>query len=76
VILSGLLMVYGFGALRAITSPPKRRVPAVAPAAPVPAFKHIFVIVLENREYEGVIGSPQAPYLNTLARLYGLAMNH
>src|SRR5262245_65701586 len=76
VILSGLLIIYAFGVLRAIASPPKHTVLAVAPAASVPAFKHIFVIVLENKEYEGVIGDRQAPYLNTLARLYGLATNY
>ena len=35
--------------------------------------RRIAVIVLENKEYEQVIGSPQAPYLNSLARRYALA---
>lgn len=30
-------------------------------------------MVLENRSYEEVIGSPSAPYLNGLARRYALA---
>jgi hypothetical protein len=76
VILAGLLMTYVFGALRAIASPSARTVMAGIPAAPVPAFKHIFVIVLENKEYERVIGSRQTPYLNTLGRQYGLATNY
>jgi acid phosphatase len=33
----------------------------------------VVVVVLENREYGNVIGSPDAPYLNGLARRYGLA---
>jgi len=29
---------------------------------------HLFVIVLENREYDDVVGNPEAPFLNALAR--------
>jgi hypothetical protein len=49
--------------------------PAPAPAA-VPTFSHIFVIVMENHEYGAVIGSSDAPYLNSLAATYGLATNY
>jgi hypothetical protein len=34
---------------------------------------HIAVVVLENAEYSDVIGSSAAPYINGLARRYGLA---
>ena len=34
---------------------------------------HVAVIVMENEEYGSVIGSPDAPYLNRLARTYALA---
>jgi hypothetical protein len=34
---------------------------------------HIAVIVMENREYGDLIGSRSAPYINSLARRYGLA---
>lgn len=53
-----------------------RRYAATATAAsrgPLPSFSHIFVIVMENREYGDIIGSPDAPYLNSLAQTYGLA---
>jgi hypothetical protein len=39
----------------------------------LPDFSHIFVIVMENREYGDIIGSLDAPYLNGLAKKYGLA---
>ncbi len=41
----------------------------------VTATRHsrVAVIVMENKEYGQVIGSPAAPYLNSLARRYGLA---
>ncbi|MBV9414465.1 MAG: hypothetical protein JO363_05755 [Solirubrobacterales bacterium] len=41
-------------------------------AAQVPAVR-IAVIVMENEEYGSVIGSPSAPFINSLARRYGLA---
>jgi phosphatidylinositol-3-phosphatase len=48
----------------------------VATATPgIPAFSHIFIIVMENQEYSSVIGSASAPYFNSLAQQYGLATN-
>lgn len=38
-----------------------------------PNFDHVVVLVLENKEYDAVIGSPDAPYLNGLANGAGLA---
>ena len=46
------------------------------PAATLPPFKHIFVIVMENKESSQLIGSSKAPYLNALAQEYGLATNY
>jgi phospholipase C len=34
---------------------------------------HVVVIVMENAEYDEVIGSASSPYVNSLARRYGLA---
>jgi hypothetical protein len=47
----------------------------VGPTARLPASarSHVVVVVLENREYAEVIGSPTAPYINSLANRYGLA---
>jgi phospholipase C len=42
----------------------------------VPAFDHIFVIVMENRSFGSIIGSSQAPYINGLAGQFGLATNY
>jgi hypothetical protein len=52
-----------------------RSTPAPTPAG-VPAFSHIFVIVMENHEYGSVIGRPESPYVNSLAATYGLATNY
>jgi len=46
-------------------------VPRVAPAAVrVPAFRHVVVVVFENREATSIAGNPDAPTINALARRY------
>jgi phosphatidylinositol-3-phosphatase len=42
----------------------------------VPEAHRVAVLVLENRSYEEVIGSPNAPFLTALARRYALATRH
>jgi phospholipase C len=39
-------------------------------------FTTVFTIVLENHSYDQVIGSADAPYINSLASKYGLATNY
>src|SRR5262249_32700287 len=46
------------------------------PAAAIPPFSHVFIIILENQEYSDIIGNASAPYLNSLAQQYGLATNY
>jgi phosphatidylinositol-3-phosphatase len=53
--------------------------PAPVPATPVPppiSYGHIVVIVLENHSFETVIGSPQAPFLNSFASRWSLATGY
>src|SRR5437899_3566184 len=51
-------------------------VPAEAAGA-VPAFDHIFTIVMENHNYDEVVGNAgQAPYINSLGSQYGLATGY
>ena len=40
-----------------------------------PAYTHVVWIVMENKQYDQIIGSPNAPYLNSLADQCGLATN-
>jgi hypothetical protein len=47
-----------------------------ARAAAVPAFDHVFVIVMENHSYNQIIGSVDAPFINSLAPTGGLAANY
>ena len=39
----------------------------------IPRYEHIFVIIAENKSYEQIIGSSNAPNLNQFAKAYGLA---
>lgn len=48
---------------------------ASAAAGEMPRYDHIVVIVVENKNYEQIIGSENAPRLNKLAKEYGLATN-
>ncbi len=76
IILAGMLAAFAFGALRA-TAGQSIHLPATAASnKPVPAFKHIFVIVMENKDYERVIDDPQAAYMSALAHQYGVATNY
>ena len=42
----------------------------------VPAFDHVYLIVMENREYGSIVGNSDAPYINSLIAGYGLATNY
>ncbi len=54
---------------------PSTPVPTSATAA-FPNFAHIFIIVMENKESERVIGNSDAPYINSLVRQYSMAANY
>jgi hypothetical protein len=50
--------------------------PTPTPSASLPVFSHVFVIVMENNEYNNIIGSTSAPYINKLANQYALATQY
>lgn len=50
--------------------------PSPTAARPVPAFSRIVIIVLENREFDLVIGNPQMPNFNGWAKDYTLLTQH
>jgi phosphatidylinositol-3-phosphatase len=51
-------------------------VSASASAQTVPASSHVFLLVEENHSYASVIGNSSMPYLNSLAKKYGLAAQY
>ena len=43
----------------------------------IPAFSHVFIIVMENEAYEKILGNTTAaPYINSLAQRYAVAANY
>jgi len=42
----------------------------------MPAFRHVYLIVMENKEYGSIVGNSAAPYLNDLIQRYGLATRY
>src|SRR5437879_6272218 len=70
----------------AAAAPAPRPTPRATPTPPRPkprpttrawpSIGHIYDIVLENHELGSIIGNSSAPYINGLARRYGLATNY
>jgi phospholipase C len=44
--------------------------------ATIPASSHVFLLVEENHSYSNVVGNSSMPYLNSLAKKYGLATQY
>ncbi len=42
----------------------------------VPHFDHVYLIVMENKEYGSIVGNSDAPFLNSLIDQNGLATNY
>ncbi len=64
-------------------APPGATVTPLGAAGPTPSatppssgFGHIFVLLMENKEYGDIIGSSKAPYINSLAQSYGSAAQY
>lgn len=72
ILLAGMWLFFAVGAMhhqqRAVTL-----VNNIDTTTELPAWKHIFVIVLENKSIDQVFGNTQASYLNSLAQQYGRA---
>ena len=65
------------GAMGLAMVPPEAFPPLAAPAAHVPRFAHVFLIMMENTNYGQVIGDwRDAPYINGLAARGALLANY
>ncbi len=47
-----------------------------APVSTVPAFDHVFVVMMENTDFSAVMGSSYAPFINSLAQRGTLLANY
>jgi hypothetical protein len=72
-VLAAAVLLAACGSGTATTAQPVQTRPSppahLSPGPPT----HVAVILMENEEYGSVIGSPEAPYINGLARRYALA---
>jgi hypothetical protein len=50
--------------------------PLASSATGLPAFRHVYLIIMENKEYGSIVGSSSAPYINGLIARYGLASRY
>ena len=56
----------------ALPAPP----PPAPPVSTVGQLDHVFMVYLENKGFSDIVGSPNAPYLNSLIDAYGFAANY
>src|SRR3984885_4964699 len=64
--------LWGAALATALLTTPQAKLSAAEAA--MPRYTHIFVIVMENKGYEQILGSgSRAPNINALAEQYGLA---
>ncbi|MDP9146904.1 MAG: alkaline phosphatase family protein, partial [Acidobacteriota bacterium] len=59
-----------------LSTPSDPRSPGPPPPATFPHFGHVVVVMEENHSYSEIIGNPDMPYLNSLAKQYGLSTNY
>jgi phospholipase C len=84
VLAAATALVVGAASCSAKSSPStsSRAAPTTTSSAPCgtlaapPTYTHVIWVWMENRSYNNVIGSSQAPYINSLARQCGLATNY
>ncbi|MFI5258350.1 MAG: alkaline phosphatase family protein [Candidatus Limnocylindrales bacterium] len=49
--------------------------PSPKPGTVLPNFSHVYLIIMENKEYGSIVGTTAAPYINGLIARYGMATN-
>ncbi|MEY9965182.1 hypothetical protein ABIA33_003224 [Streptacidiphilus sp. MAP12-16] len=59
-----------------LSTPVTAPAPPTPPVSTVPGFDHVFLVMMENQDYSGIIGNTSgAPYLNSLAAKYASSTN-
>ena len=56
--------------------PPTIATVTVTVSSGIPQVQHVVIVVLENLDYSDIVGSPNAPYINSLIPQGGLATNY
>jgi hypothetical protein len=55
---------------------PSGTAPSPTPTDAVPAFDHVVIVLEENKPAERILGSDEAPFLNSLAEKYAVARDY
>lgn len=50
--------------------------PVVPVASTVGQLDHVYMVYMENKGYDDIVGSPDAPFLNSLINAYEFANNY
>lgn len=50
--------------------------PPMPPDSRVRELDHVFMVYLENKGFKDIVGSPNAPYINSLINAYGVGTNY
>ncbi|GJF13187.1 hypothetical protein NGTWS0302_03670 [Mycolicibacterium cyprinidarum] len=50
--------------------------PPTPPVSTVGELDHVFMVYMENKGYDSIVGSPNAPFTNSLINAYGFANNY
>ena len=70
-------LIYGVTALCLVFATSASKLQAhTASTTTFPQYDHVFLVIMENENYNQVIGNPFAPILNALAQDYGLATKY
>jgi len=60
----------------ACTPPTPTVTPITTSTSTSPSFGHVYLIVMENNNYDEIVGNADVPYINSLIAKYGLATNY
>ncbi|MGV0991359.1 MAG: alkaline phosphatase family protein [Mycobacterium sp.] len=59
-----------------VSDPTQTAAPLAPPVSTVGALDHVYMVYMENKGYDDIVGSPNAPFLNSLINAYGFADNY
>jgi hypothetical protein len=76
VFLAGLAAVLGGLAALLASPPPAVASPCATRTTPPATYQHVVWVVMENHSYTQIIGSPSAPYINSLASQCGVPLRY
>jgi len=59
-----------------VSDPTQTTATLAPPVSTVGLLDHVFMVYMENKGYNDIVGSPNAPFLNSLINSYGFADNY